>query len=157
MSDKRIALAVIIGAQGVTGEVRLKLFADSIDSLKVHKNFNDGALTLKSIRHHKTGGVARFAEIIDRNAAEAARGTELTVPRAALPEIAEDEYYHADIIGLSCVSSVGDKLGKICAIYDYGAGGVFEIERSDGSKFMVPAHAAKLGENAEIDTDFIDV
>ena len=144
MSEQAIALAVIIGAQGVTGEVRLKLFADSIDSLKAHKSYNGGALTLKNVRHHKLGAVARFAEITDRNAAEAARGTELTIARSALPDIAEDEYYHADVIGLPCVTESGKSLGTVCAIYDFGAGDVFEIERTDGKKFMIPASAADI-------------
>ncbi len=90
--DKPVPLAVIIGAHGVTGEVRLKLFCDSLDSLKAHKTFNAGALTLKSVKPHKMGAIARIAEITDRNGAEAARGTELTVPRSALPELDEDEF-----------------------------------------------------------------
>ena len=63
----------------MTGDVRLKLFAESVDSLKRHKSFNDGALTLKSLRPHKDGAIARFAEITDRNAAEELRSTLLTV------------------------------------------------------------------------------
>ncbi len=157
MSDeKRIALAVIIGAQGVTGEVRLKLFTDSIDGLKTHKSFNGGNLTLKNVRHHKTGAVARFAEITDRNAAEAARGTEITISRADLPELAEDEYYHADVIGLPCISSDGEELGKIWAIYDYGAGDVIEIERVNGKKFMVPISACDITtEQATVGTEYV--
>ncbi len=149
-TDTPVALAVIIGAQGVTGEVRLKLFADSIDSLKAHKSFNSGTLTLKSIRHHKVGAVARFAEITDRNAAEAARGTEITISRTALPDLAENEYYHADVIGLPCTSTDGEELGNICAIYDYGAGDVIEIERANGKKFMVPVTALDIGDDKAI-------
>ncbi|WP_164117311.1 ribosome maturation factor RimM [Sphingorhabdus sp. Alg239-R122] len=156
-ADTSVALAVIIGAQGVTGEVRLKLFTDSIDSLKIHKSYNVGALTLKNIRHHKVGAVARFAEITDRNAAEAARGTDITISRADLPDLAEDEYYHADVIGLPSVSSEGEELGKICAIYDYGAGDVIEIERANGKKFMVPVTALDIGDGkAVIDVVFVE-
>ncbi len=99
MAHRPVTLAVVIGAHGVTGEVRLKLFAEGLESLTAHKSFNDGALTLKSLRPGNNGAIARFAEISDRNAAEAARGTELTVPREALPPLAEGEYYHADLIG----------------------------------------------------------
>ncbi|QJB70625.1 ribosome maturation factor RimM [Parasphingorhabdus halotolerans] len=143
-ADKPVPLAVIIGAHGVTGEVRLKLFCDSLDSLKPHKTFNVGKLTLKSVKPHKMGAIARFAEITNRNGAEAARGTELTVPRSALPALEEDEFYHIDIIGLRCVSDNGEELGKLFAIYEFGAGDVIEIERPSGKKFMVPAKAVDM-------------
>jgi 16S rRNA processing protein RimM len=114
LADTRpITLAVIIGAHGVMGEVRLKLFAENVASLKAHKSFNDGALTLKSVRDGNSI-IARFAEITDRNAAEAARGAELTVSRDALPPLGEGEYYHADLIGLPCISTEGEDLG-VCA------------------------------------------
>ena len=137
---KPITLAVIIGAHGVMGEVRLKLFADGVESVKAHSSFNDGKLTLKSIRAgHNI--IARFAEITDRNAAEAARGTELTVPRESLPPLTEGEYYHTDIIGLACVSTSGDDLGRCVAIENFGAGDVIEIERPSAKKFMIPVSA----------------
>ena len=75
-----VTLAAVSGAHGVTGEVRLKLFTDTVDSLRLHKSFNDGALTIKSLRSTKDGAIARFAEINDRNASEKLRGTVLTVP-----------------------------------------------------------------------------
>jgi 16S rRNA processing protein RimM len=133
-----ITLAVIIGAHGVMGEVRLKLFAADEASLKAHQSFNDGRLTLKSLRHGNNGAIARFAEIADRNAAEAARGTELTVAREALPPLGEGEYYHADLLGLACVSTTGEALGVCVAVENFGAGDVIEIERPDGKRFMVP-------------------
>ena len=156
-SDKPVPLAVIIGAHGVTGEVRLKLFCDSLDSLAQHKNFSGGKLTLKSVKPHKMGAIARIAEITDRNGAEAARGTELTVPRSALPELDEDEFYHIDIIGQRCVSDQGEELGKIFAIYEFGAGDVIEIERASGKKFMVPVKAIDMrSDPAIVLADFVE-
>ena len=137
---KPITLAVIIGAHGVMGEVRLKLFADGVESVKAHSTFSGGKLTLKSIRAGNNI-IARFAEITDRNAAEAARGTELTVPRESLPPLEAGEYYHTDIIGLTCVSSSGEDLGTCAAIENFGAGDVIEIERANGKRFMVPVSA----------------
>ncbi len=144
-----VTLAVIIGAHGVTGEVRLKLFTEDVDSFKVHKAFNNGALTLKSIRAGNNI-IARFAEIADRNAAEGARGTELTVPRTALPPLAEGEYYHADLIGLSCVSTEGEALGTCVAVENFGAGDVLEIERPDKKRFMVPMNADAVPEWGDV-------
>ena len=139
-ADRPVTLAAIIGAHGIAGEVRLKVFASDLAS---YKSFNQGALTLKSARPGSNGVIARFAEIADRNAAEALRGTQLTVPRSALPPLEDGEYYHVDLLGLPAVSDAGDALGKVVAIDNYGAGDVLEIERPGvdgrpGKRFMVP-------------------
>jgi len=138
--DTPVTLAVVIGAHGVAGEVRLKVFAED---LKAHKAFNNGALTLKALRITPQGAIARFAEIPDRTAAEKLRGTELTVPRSALPALGEGEYYHADLIGLPAVSDTGAALGTVVLVENFGAGDVLEIERpgeggKPGKRFMVP-------------------
>jgi len=134
-SDRPVTLAAVIGAHGVTGEVRLKVFAEDLGA---HRSFNGGALTLKSVRPGSNGAIARFAEIADRNAAEALRGTELTVPRSALPPLGEGEYYHVDLLGLPVLAEGGAPLGTVIAVDNYGAGDVLEIERPDGKRFMVP-------------------
>lgn len=133
--DSPVTLAVVTGAHGVTGEVRLKVFAEA---LKRYKSFNGGALTLKSLRDGGNGAIARFAEIADRNAAEALRGVELIVPRSELPPLGEGEYYHVDLIGLPVVSDAGEALGVCVAVENFGAGDVIEIERASGKRFMVP-------------------
>ena len=141
--EPHVTLAVIIGAHGITGEVRLKVFADDLSD---YRSFNDGALTLKSARDGSNGVIARFAEVTDRNAAEALRGTELTVPRSALPPLEEGEYYHADLLNLPAVSTDGDALGQVVLIENFGAGDVLEIERPDGRRFMVPMNAQAVPE-----------
>ena len=153
-----VTLAAVSGAHGVTGEVRLKLFAENLDSLKRHKSFNDGALTVKSLRPTKDGAIARFAEINDRNAAEKLRSTVLTVPRAALPTLGEGEYYFSDLLGLSCVSTDGTDLGKCIAVENFGASDVLEIQRPDGKNFMVPMTLEAVpewGEKIVIAAEFI--
>ncbi|MES2754451.1 MAG: ribosome maturation factor RimM [Pseudomonadota bacterium] len=130
-----VTLAAVIGAHGVAGEVRLKVFADDLTPFKT---FNDGALTLKSLKLTPQGAIARFAEVPDRTAAEALRGTALTVPRAALPPLGEGEYYHADLLGLPVETPDGTAVGRVVAIDNFGAGDVIEIERPDGKRFMVP-------------------
>ncbi len=85
MHGRPVTLAAISGAHGVGGEVRLKLFGEGVESLKPHRSFNDGALTLTKLRDDGKGGaIARFSEIADRTAAEKLRGTVLTVPRTSL-------------------------------------------------------------------------
>ncbi len=137
--DKPVTLAAVAGAHGVTGEVRLKLFGEGVEAMTRYKSFNDGALTLKKLRDDGKGGaIARFAEVPDRTAAEKLRGTALTVPRSTMPPLAEGEYYHADLLGLSAVTETGKPLGTVVAIENFGAGDILEIEKPDGKRFMVP-------------------
>ena len=145
--DRPVTLAAIMGAHGVTGEVRLKLFGEGVASLKQHRSFNGGALTVDRLKDDGKGGaIARFAEVADRTAAEKLRGTELTVPRSALPALGEGEYYYADLIGLPAVSTVGEALGTCVAVENFGAGDVLEIERPDGKRFMVPMNTEAVPE-----------
>lgn len=155
-SDKPITLAAVTGAHGVTGEVRLKLFGEGVAALKRYRAFNDSSLTLKKVRDDNKGGaIARFAEVTDRNAAEALRGTALTISRDDLPPLAEGEYYHADLIGLAAVSDAGTALGKVVKVENFGAGDVLEIERpaaggEKAKRFMVPMTETAVPEwNAE--------
>jgi len=161
MTDKPVTLAAVSGAHGVAGEVRLKLFGDGVEALKRYRAFNDMKLTVQKLREDGKGGaVARFAEVTDRNGAEALRGTLLTVPRSSLPPLAEGEYYHVDLIGLPAVSTEGEALGSCVAIDNYGAGDVLEIQRPDGKKFMVPMRAEAVpewGENIVITAAYAEV
>lgn len=139
MAEDQVALAAVAGAHGIGGEVRLKLFAQSADSLKRHKQVRVGErlLTLASLKGDRTP-IARFAEISDRTAAEALRGALVSVPRSELPPLEDGEYYHADLIGLPCESSAGESLGRVVAVEDFGAGDILEIEKADGRRTMVP-------------------
>lgn len=146
--DRPVTLAAIIGAHGVTGEVRLKLFGEGVAALKRYRAFNvsgnDSGFTVEKLKDDGKGGaIARFAEITDRSGAERLRGTALTVPRASLPPLPEGEYYYADLIGLPAVATTGEALGTCVAVENFGAGDVLEIERpaEEGKKptrFMVP-------------------
>ena len=140
MEDRQVTLAAVAGAHGVGGEVRLKLFAEGLDSLKRHKLFHAGerALTLAAIRPASGGAIAKFVEIADRNAAEALRGTALTIPRDELPPLEPGEYYHADLIGLPCQGPDGAPLGTVVAVENYGAGDLLEIERPNGKRALIP-------------------
>jgi 16S rRNA processing protein RimM len=140
----QVILAAVAGAHGIGGEVRLKLFAEGLDSLKRYKRLYAGerALTVAGIRPGGGGAIARFAEIVDRNGAEALRGQLLSVPRDELPPLEAGEYYLADLIGLPCVTAAGRLLGTAVQVENFGAGDIVEIERADGSRFMVPVRVA---------------
>jgi 16S rRNA processing protein RimM len=135
----QVTLAAVAGAHGLGGEVRLKLFAEGLESLKRHQQVKvgDRTLTLAAV---KAGAmpIVRFVEIPDRTAAEGLRGKLLTVARSALPPLEEGEYYHADLLGLPCESAGGEPLGTIVAVENFGAGDILEIEQPGGRKTMVP-------------------
>jgi 16S rRNA processing protein RimM len=142
--SRPVTLAAIVGAHGVAGEVRLKLFGEGVAALSTHEGFNDGALTLVKIREDGKGGaIARFAESTSRGDAEKLRGTVLTVPRDALPPLAEGEFYHADLIGLPVITDAGDAVGTVLGIENFGATDIVEIAREPApgkgpKSFMVP-------------------
>ena len=127
--------------------MRLKLFAESLDSLARHKTLHAGdrALTLESVRPGGGGAIVRFAGIADRGAAEALRGALLTVPRSALPPLEPGEYYHADLIGLAIEDAAGAPLGTVVAVENFGAGDLLEIERPGGKRALIPIRPGIAG------------
>jgi 16S rRNA processing protein RimM len=137
--ERRVALAAVAGAHGVKGEVRLKLFSDSVESLSRHKKLYVGGAErrLLSVRPGKTP-VARFEGVGDRSAAEALRGSLVEVDRAALPPLEEGEYYHADVIGLPCEDRGGNAVGTVVAVENYGAGDLLEVELDGGKRSLIP-------------------
>lgn len=140
---ERVCLGVIIGAQGVRGEVRIKAFAERPDDLGAYGPLEteDGAASylVERLRPAKGVVIARLAGIADRNAAEALKGTRLYVGRDALPEPEEEEWYHADLIGLAVETVDGRRLGTVAAIHDFGAGDLVEVACEDGGPTeMIP-------------------
>ena len=140
--SRDVLLASVMGAQGLTGAVKVKAVTASIESLARYGvlHSKDGrTFTVTSVR--ATNGdeaVLTLAELSDRTAAEALRGVELYVRREALPVPAQEEYYHADLIGLRAADVEGRTLGTVHAIHNYGAGDVIEIARSDGDTVLLP-------------------
>ena len=118
-------------------------------------------MTLSKVRSDNKGGaIARFAEVPDRTAAEKLRGTVLTVPRSALPALDEGEFYYSDLLGLPVVTDTGEEIGRVCAVENFGATEIVEIEKPDGKKFMVPltqqAVPAWDAEKLTVNADFVD-
>ena len=133
-------VAAIAGAHGIRGEVRLKLFTDDITRYRT-LHAGGRVLTLVRAQPGANGTIARFAEVVDRTAAEGLRGTALTVPRSALPPLDEGEYYHIDVIGLPVIDRDGALLGAVETVEDFGAGDVIELRKPDGKTAMLPLRA----------------
>jgi len=140
--ERKIALAAVAGAHGVKGELRLKLFAESTESLARHKKLYVGGAErrLLAVRDGKTP-VARFEGIDDRSAAEALRGALVEIDRSALPPLEDGEYYHADLIGLAAMDALGEPVGIVVAVENYGAGDLLEIEVEGGKRSLIPFKA----------------
>jgi 16S rRNA processing protein RimM len=131
MTQDRICVGAIAGAFGVGGEVRLKSFcAEPADIAKYTPlTTEDGkrSFSVKLTRPVAGGLGARLSGVGTREDAEALKGTTLWAPRAALPSLPDDEFYHADLIGLEVVDTGGIVLGRVRAIFDHGAGDILEV------------------------------
>ncbi|MEM1139638.1 MAG: ribosome maturation factor RimM, partial [Pseudomonadota bacterium] len=130
----RVCVAAIAGAFGVRGEVRLKTFTEDPMAIASYGPLSDEAgrhsFAVKGPRTAKGGLVARLAGVNSREEAEALKGTRLYVPRDRLPDPGEEEYYHADLIGLAVRDLDGKTLGHVKAVFDFGAGDLLEVHVS---------------------------
>lgn len=137
-----VLLAAVIGAHGLKGGVKLKTFTETPEGLSRYRRLRarDGrAFTLIHAKAAKPGeAVVTFAEVVDRNTAEGLRGLELFVAREEMPAPGKDEFYHADLVGLTAVDEADRVIGKVTAIHNYGAGDVIEILRRDGGDLLLP-------------------
>jgi 16S rRNA processing protein RimM len=159
MPAERVALAAVAGAHGVKGEVRLKLFSDSLESLARHRKvFVGGVERRLQVRAGGKAAIARFEDIDDRSAAEALRGALVEVDRSALPPLDEGEYYHADLIGMPCFDQEGRRVGSVSAVENFGAGDLLEVEREGGKRSLIPFRpgiADLDGERIVLDPEFL--
>jgi 16S rRNA processing protein RimM len=100
----------------------------------------DGArhFEVASAREARDHLVVTFKGITTRDEAERLNGIELYVPREKLPATEEDEYYHADLIGLAAVTTADERLGRVVAIHNFGAGDIIEIAPESGTTILLP-------------------
>jgi 16S rRNA processing protein RimM len=138
----QICVARIGAAHGVRGAVKLWTFTE--DPLAVmHYGplaTKDGArqFEVTHVREAKDHLVATLKGITTREEAERLNGVELYVAREKLPATGEDEYYHADLIGLAAVTTANESLGRVVAIHNFGAGDIIEIAPPEGATMMLP-------------------
>lgn len=148
-----IQMAVIGAAHGIKGEVRVKSFTGDPLALDDYGPLYDEAgraFTILDIRMQKDMAVVRFKGVGDRSAAEALTGTALYVDRDMLPDDLEDEeFYHADLIGLQAVDLEDAPIGKVLAVQNFGGGDILEIARGGKSTILVPFTKAAV---PEVDT-----
>ena len=130
-----VLLGVVIGAQGLKGEVKVKTFTEAPEALGAYGPLHtkDGrSFDVAALRATKGAAVVRLEGVASREAAESLKGTELYVRRGALPAGEAHEFYHADLIGLRAEDTEGRTIGTVKAVHNFGAGDVIEIARDDG-------------------------
>ncbi len=141
--ERLICVGAIAGAYGVRGEVRLKSFCATPEDIAHYSPLLDETgqreFRLKITRPIKNGFAARIEGIRTKEEADALRGTSLHAPRAALPSLPDDEFYHADLIGLEVFDTGGRPLGRIIAVPNHGAGDLLEIRPpAGGDTILLP-------------------
>jgi len=149
MAGARICLGQIGAAHGVRGEVRLRSFTAEPEAIASYGPLatEDGRVfEIETMRPAKDHFVAKLAGIGDRDAAERLANLKLYVPRELLPEPTEaDEFYHADLVGLTVVDSDGKTLGTVVAIQNFGAGDLVEVKPdNDDRTQLVPFDATNV-------------
>lgn len=140
MTEARICIAEITTPHGVRGLLRVRAFTENPDDVFGYKvTREDGSpIRLASRGQNKGFLIAGIEGVADRTAAEAWRGTKLFVPRSALPETGEREYYLADLVGLVAEFDDGKPAGKVSALYDFGAGPMLEIKSKGEEPLLLP-------------------
>jgi len=137
-----ICVARIGAAHGVRGAVKLWTFTEDPLAVTAYGPLvtKDGArqFEVTSAREAKGHLVAMLKGIATREEAERLNGIELYVAREKLPDTDEDEYYHADLIGLAAVNAADEPLGRVIAIHNFGAGDIIEIAPPSGSTMLLP-------------------
>jgi len=137
-----ICVARIGAAHGVRGAVKLWTFTEDPFAVKDYGPLmtKDGArqFEVTHVREAKDHLVATLKGIATRDDAERLNGVELYIARENLPETDEDEYYHADLIGLAAVNAADQPLGRVIAIHNFGAGDIIEIAPAKGATMLLP-------------------
>ncbi|MEO0922706.1 MAG: ribosome maturation factor RimM [Pseudomonadota bacterium] len=137
MTD-RVCIAALAGAFGVRGEMRLKSFTSNPEDVAAYGavSSEDGSkhftITLTS-QTTKGSLVVRLSDIATKEQADALRGTRLYVERDRLPDLPDDEFYHADLIGLEVFDTGGAALGHIKSVLNHGASDILEVQLNSGS------------------------
>jgi 16S rRNA processing protein RimM len=147
--DKLLLVARIGAPHGVRGEVRVKAFTDDPLAFRDYRDLSDGggrSFRIERLRPAKDIVIAKFAGIDDRNAAETLNGTDLFVARSSLPDVEEDEFYHADLIGLEAYTEAEEPIGAVVAVHDFGAGDILEIAPLRGPSLLLPFTKAVVPE-----------
>jgi 16S rRNA processing protein RimM len=141
-AEKRVLVGRVGAAHGLGGEVRLVSFTEDPKAIGAHGPLSDVQGTrqfeIVALRPLKDDLViARFAGVNTREQAETLNGVDLYLARAALPAPGDEEFYHADLIGLAARSASGEKIGRVANVLNFGGGDILEIT-TGGETLLLP-------------------
>ena len=141
MRDK-VVVGAIAGAYGVRGEVRIKSFCAVPEDIERYSPLSDDqgrVFHLALVGQVKNGFSARIVEIASKEDADALKGTQLYARRDQLPSLPDDEFYHADLIGLEVVDTGGAEIGAVKAVHNHGADDLLEVTlRGSSASVLIP-------------------
>ena len=141
MSEAMIIIGAIAGAFGVKGEVRLKSFTSDPETIADYSPLltEDGSRSyeVRLTGQLKNGFSAKLSGVHTKEQADGLRGLQLFVPRSKFPNLPNDEFYYADLLGLSVFSVGGAELGHIKMIQNHGATDLLEIFTGETGKSVL--------------------
>lgn len=130
--NAKVCVGMITTVHGVRGNVKVKSFTQNAEDFVSFGELQDAlgkrSFKMKIVGESKDQFLVSIDGIKDRTEAEALRGTKLFIDRDLLPETEENEFYYTDLIGLDVKTSEGNVLGKVKAVFNFGAGDMLEIE-----------------------------
>ncbi len=158
-TNGKICLGAIAGAHGVKGEVKIKTFTQNAEDIAAYgpleSETGDAAFSILNFRPDKIGVVAKIEGLEDREAAQRLKGTRLYVKREALPQIEEDTWYHADLVGLKVRAKDDKEIGVVIGVYDFGAGDMVEVDVGPDEESMFIPFTRAAVPIVDIDQGFI--
>ena len=136
-----IKLGKITAPQGIKGEVRVYPYTDELTRFSsIEAVLLDGQKRkIQKVRYMKNMAVLKLEGVDDRNAAESLRNKELLLAKEDLWEQPEDTYFIDDLLGSAVISEDGAQVGTLKQVISRPAQDLYEIEKADGSTFLLPA------------------
>jgi 16S rRNA processing protein RimM len=143
--EEWVVIGKITGAHGIRGEVRVTLFIDDpetlndMETLYLERRSGREPLDVESVRFHKGNALVKFKVVRDRSEAEQLRGREVVIPFEWLPALEEDEFYVAEIVGLTVETEQGEPLGKVEQVIFTGSNEVYVVRGGPEGEILLPA------------------
>ena len=127
-----ITIGVIKDKHGLKGLVKVRWYTETINNLESYNPItlsNNEKFNLKVMSENKGLAICELDDISDANQAEMLKGEKIYADRSKFPRLKNGEYYHVDLIGCDVNFVKGDYIGKVSAVYDFGAGPILEINK----------------------------
>ncbi|WP_336287529.1 ribosome maturation factor RimM [Bartonella sp. CB60] len=144
----KVYLAIIGSAHGIKGNVFVRVLSTEPQRLKAYGTLYDDrgrSYEIVTLRVQKNNAIVHFKGVEERSAAEALRGTRLYVMRNQLADdLAEDEFYQVDLIGLRVQNCLGQTLGEVSGFFNFGAGDLLEVRLDTCKTVLIPFSKAAV-------------